>query len=111
MTPRDSNLPGARLATFAQFWPYYLSQHRRLGTRVLHYIGTSAALAIAGAALWRGQPRLIIAALLAGYLPAWLGHLAIEHNRPATLRHPFWSFRADFKMLATALTRRGHGID
>src|SRR3954463_11619650 len=98
MTRGESGAPGGRLATFEEFWPYYLSQHRQRGCRILHYIGTSAALIIAAAALWRGQPRLIIAAVLAGYLPAWLAHLLIEHNRPATFRYPLWSFRADFKM-------------
>jgi hypothetical protein len=92
--------------TFRAFWPYYLDQHRHPGCRALHYVGTSAGVLLALGALAQGSPVLLAVALLAGYGPAWIGHFLIEHNRPATLRHPLWSFAADFKMLALAATGR-----
>ena len=96
-----------RLASFDLFWPFYLSQHSQRGCRVLHYLGTSSAVAIAVGALLSGHPRFLLLALLVGYAPAWIGHAFIEKNRPATFRYPFWSFFADFKMLFTALRDRG----
>jgi hypothetical protein len=95
-----------RLATFAAFWPFYLSQHRRSACRMLHYLGTSTAIAIAAVALLAGHPRGLLLALLVGYAPAWIAHAFIEKNRPATFQYPLWSLLADFKMLACAIRDR-----
>lgn len=97
---------GRRIASFDDFWPFYLSQHSQRGCRILHYLGTSSAVAIAVVGLLSGHPRFLLLALLVGYGPAWIGHAAIEKNRPASFRYPFWSFYADFKMLARALRDR-----
>jgi hypothetical protein len=53
-----------------------------------------------------GRPILLVPAAICGYAFAWVGHFFVEHNRPATFKHPLWSFFADFKMLAFALTGR-----
>src|SRR5581483_6234039 len=94
---------GARIESFRAFWPFYLGQHRRWATRLLHYVGTSAALALAAAAPLLHRPKLALIALVAGYGPAWIAHFFVEKNRPATFRYPLWSLLADFKMLAEAI--------
>lgn len=102
--------------TFGEFWPHYLAEHRRAATRLLHYLGTGAALALAGMAAVRG-PAWLPLALAAGYGPAWTAHFLVEHNRPATFHHPLWSLMADFLMLWLFLTGRmevelrRHGLD
>ncbi|PNH03579.1 hypothetical protein TSOC_010354 [Tetrabaena socialis] len=93
-----------RLRTFAAFYPFYASQHRRLGTRLLHVLGTSAVLLDVGLALALRRPRLLLLAPLLGYGPAWLSHLLCERNRPATFRYPLWSLAADFKMFLGIIT-------
>lgn len=87
-----------RFQTFDEFWPHYVREHSRRGTRRLHFIGTTTALAcVAGATLLR-KPSLLALAPLAGYGAAWIGHFFIEKNMPATFQHPLWSLRADFVM-------------
>lgn len=86
--------------SYQAFWPYYLSQHRRPLTRALHYLGTSLGMATLIAAVASRELLLAPVAVVVGYGPAWLGHVAIERNRPATFRYPLWSLISDFRMLA-----------
>ena len=95
-----------RIGSFAEFWPYYLREHRQPGTRVLHLVGTTLSLLLLFGGLLRGRPALLLGALIVGYGFAWVGHFAVEHNRPATFRYPLWSFAADWKMWALALSGR-----
>jgi hypothetical protein len=85
-------------ASFDEFWPYYLSEHRDPRNRWLHFCGTHLFLAtlVAGALV---DPRWFFASPVAGYGPAWFGHFVIEKNRPATFRHPIWSLMGDFRMV------------
>jgi hypothetical protein len=73
---------------------------------VLHYFGSVFALAtllVAVATLnWRG----LIAAPLIGYGFAWTAHVSVEHNRPETFGHPFWSLLSDYRMLVLAVSFR-----
>jgi hypothetical protein len=92
------------LKSFDEFWPYYLAEHSRTGTRALHAAGTLASTTLAVALVASGRWRWLPAALATGYAAAWVGHFFIEHNRPATFRHPLWSFAADYKMVALMLT-------
>ena len=98
--------PPPTLDSFEAFWPYYLRQHATPANRVLHVAGTSTALAVAAFAVARRRPGWLLAAPLVGYAPAWIGHLLVERNRPATFGHPLWAFRADLKMTRLAFTGR-----
>jgi len=94
------------MSNFDEFWPFYLREHSRPLTRALHFAGTTLSLLIAVSALALQRPAFLLAALVAGYAFAWVGHFFVEHNRPATFKYPLWSFRADFKMWALAVTGR-----
>lgn len=92
-----------RIATYSQFWSYYLREHAKPATRAWHFLGTTLTiLCLAGAVVLK-DPWLLVAAIVLGYGPAWLGHFTSEHNRPATFRYPLWSLYSDFRMFAVWL--------
>ncbi len=91
---------------FEEFWPFYVGEHRRRETRALHYVGTGLGYSALAAALVTANPMLVPVGLVAGYGPAWVSHFFIEKNRPATFKHPLWSFRGDARMLRLFLTGR-----
>src|SRR6185312_7207576 len=97
---------GEPIDSYAAFWAHYLRAHRRPQTRALHYASTAGALLLLAVALAIRDWRLAIAAPLLGYGLAWIGHAALEGNRPATFCHPLWSLLSDLRMLALFATGR-----
>ena len=93
-----------RFRSFAEFYPYYLSEHLNPTCRKLHFAGTSLVLAIAVAMIATQQWWLGLLLPIAGYGFAWVGHFAFEKNRPATFTYPRWSLAADFVMYWQLLT-------
>jgi hypothetical protein len=93
-------------ASFREFYAYYLEQHSHPVSQRLHVYGTLLAVVIAVAACLSGHWLWLLGVPLAGYLPAWLGHVFFQRNLPATFRHPLYSLRGDFVMLAEVLTGR-----
>ena len=89
--------------SFVEFWPIYLREHSRAATRWWHFAGTTAAILLVLAAFAAGRPGLALLAPLPGYGGAWLGHMLVEKNRPATFTWPVWSLMGDFKMYGLML--------
>ena len=90
----------ASYGSFEEFWPFYVSQHRRRGTRALHFAGTTLGLLFVALTLATGVPHFLLWGLVAAYGLAWIGHFFVEKNRPATFQYPLWSFLGDMKMYA-----------
>ena len=88
----------AKIATYEEFWPYYLTQHAQPLTRRLHTLG--AVLGIGLLVLGVIQQKWVDAALapVAAYGLAWFSHFFVERNRPATWDDPLWSLRSEGRM-------------
>jgi hypothetical protein len=91
---------------YKSFWPVYLAAHSQPATRIVHLCGTGLAILLLLAAVVLRNPWLVLAAILAGYAFAWFAHGVVEHNKPATFGHPFWSLFSDLRMLALGLAGR-----
>ena len=87
-----------RFNTFAEFYPFYLSEHANRACRRLHVAGTSVALALVVVVLATQNWWLLLVALVQGYALAWAGHFFFEHNKPATFKHPVFSFMGDWRL-------------
>ena len=98
-----------RLATYDEFWAFYLSEHGQPGCRALHYVGASVAFGLALRFGWLASTVCGMCALPAAYACAWAGHFLIERNRPATWRYPLWSLRAELELCLSALSGRLYG--
>ncbi len=87
-----------RFTSFKEFYPYYLSEHRKTGTRITHFIGTSAFLILLIYAVVQAWWWAILLGVVTAYGMAWIGHFFIEKNKPATFQYPLWSLLGDFKL-------------
>ena len=96
----------ASARSFADFYPYYLGEHTNRVCRRLHFVGSSAALILLAAAIATQHWWLLALGVVQGYAFAWVGHFFFEHNRPATFRHPWFSFLGDWRMWWQMLTGR-----
>lgn len=87
-----------RIATFDEFWPFYVSQHLSTTCRAFHFAGTTCAIVFVLGFLVTWNWAFLPLGLVTSYGPAWIGHFVFEKNRPATFQYPLWSLAADFVM-------------
>lgn len=86
------------IETFEEFWDFYVGEHKEKANRILHFIGTTAAVGCLAGGLLTKRRWLLLLAPLVGYGPAWVGHFFVEKNKPASFKYPLWSLQADFVM-------------
>ncbi len=89
--------------SFAEFYPFYLSQHANRVCRALHFVGSGLVLLVVAYALWSGQLLLLLLTPVIGYGFAWIGHYVFEKNIPATFTYPVYSFIGDWVMFKDIL--------
>jgi hypothetical protein len=101
----DVAKPAARkYDSFAEFYPFYLSEHSDRTCRRLHVAGSSLAFVCLVALIVTRNPWWIAAGLVCGYGFAWVGHFAFEKNQPASFKQPLYSFMGDWRMFWQIVT-------
>ena len=94
------------IQTYAEFWDFYVQEHSKPMTRVLHFIGTSLGIILLVGFVAIGRWYFFPVFFIVGYAFAWFAHFVIEKNKPASFKYPVWSFISDFKMMWYMLTGR-----
>ena len=92
-----------QFSSFKEFYPYYLSEHQNSTCRRLHFLGSLLILVLILTAFVQQQFTMLWFIPLIGYGFAWVGHFFFEHNKPATFKHPFYSFWGDWVMFKDML--------
>lgn len=92
--------------SFAEFYRFYLNEHRQEGTRAMHFAGILGFLICLLFAFWRHDVWFFIAGVAIGYAPAISSHYIYEGNRPASFKAPFFSILSDFRMFWDLLTKK-----
>jgi hypothetical protein len=94
---------GKRYASFEEFYPFYLDEHRNPICRRLHFFGSIGVLVMLGHIVSSQAWTLLWILPLIGYGCAWVGHFVFEKNRPATFKYPLYSFMGDWVMFRDIL--------
>ena len=106
MSPAASPASHGRYNRFADFYPFYLTEHANRVCRRLHFIGTLLAIVTVLIAVVTRNPWWLLVVPLVGYGFAWVGHFFFEKNRPATFRHPWYSLAGDLVLFRDLLFGR-----
>ncbi|WP_342328581.1 DUF962 domain-containing protein [Pedobacter sp. FW305-3-2-15-E-R2A2] len=93
-----------KFKTLKEFYPFYLTEHRNLTSRVLHFIGTGLVVLSVFTGILFHEWRFILATPFLGYGFAWVGHFFFEKNKPATFQYPLFSLASDFLLFWDLLT-------
>lgn len=92
--------PKQPIKDYAEFYQFYLTEHRNINSRRLHALGSGLGLYFFSKAIKRSQAKYVLYGLVSGYACAWVGHFVFEKNKPASFKQPFYSFISDWRMLS-----------
>ena len=95
-----------RFNSFRAFYPFYLGEHQNPTCRRLHFVGTALLLVTLVIAVVTRRWALLLLLPVIAYGFACVGHFVLEHNRPATFEHPWYSLAGYFMMFRDMLIGR-----
>lgn len=89
--------------SFSEFYPFYLSEHKKKLTKIFHATGSTIVLFIILFSIYNNNYKYLYFTPIVGYGFAWFSHFFIEKNKPATFKYPLYSFIGDWIMLKDIL--------
>lgn len=98
------NIKHTKYNSFAEFYPFYLTEHRHPTCRRLHFIGSTLVLVCLASFFITSAGMWLVAAPVCGYGFAWIGHFGFEKNKPASFKQPLYSLMGDWVMYWQLLT-------
>lgn len=87
-----------RIKNFKEFYPYYLNQHSKKLTRILHFLGTLLMFAVIIYVLQSGKERFLWYLPIFGLGISALSHYIFERNKPTSFQYPVFTLIGDLKM-------------
>lgn len=72
------NRTSSQFNSFAKFYPYYLSEHKNLTCRRLHFVGSALILTLLAYSTTTEQWMLLWLVPVLGYGFAWIGHFFLN---------------------------------
>ena len=96
-------MDNTKFNSFKEFYPFYLSEHSKKSTKILHMIGSIAVIYILIYSINNQDWNKLYYLPIIGYGFAWIGHFFFEKNKPATFKYPLYSFIGDWVMLKDIL--------
>ena len=90
--------------TFWEYYEYYLTLHRNVWNRRLHFLGQIATMAYIFSCLYFGFYLALLLTPFIVYPFAWTGHFYFEKNKPAAFSRPLWAKACDWVMIKDMLT-------
>ena len=92
-------MDNTKFNSFKEFYPFYLSEHSKKSTKILHMIGSILVIYILLYSINNQDWSKLYYLPIVGYGFAWTGHFFFEKNKPATFKYPLYSFIGDWIML------------
>ncbi|MDB4859271.1 DUF962 domain-containing protein [Candidatus Marinimicrobia bacterium] len=90
--------------SFSEFYPFYLSEHKKNLTKIYHMIGSLTVISLIIFSIYSTNYKYLCFTPIAGYGFAWYSHFFIENNKPATFKYPLYSFIGDWIMFKDIIT-------
>ena len=99
-------MDNTKFNSFKEFYPFYLSEHSKKSTKILHMIGSILVIYILIYSIKNQDWSKLYFLPITGYGFAWIGHFFFEKNKPATFKYPLYSFIGDWAMLKDIIIGR-----